>query len=61
MKQLKKLINNKPNYMLLKMTTYKILIGDRGYDEISYYNSLTLNKIEIDMGISPRSYYKTQI
>ena len=54
--QLKKLIKNKANYMLLKMVTYKIIIEDRGYEKVCYYNSLTLNKVEMDVEFSPRSH-----
>ncbi len=36
------------------MVTYKIMIGDRGYEDISFYNSITLNKVKIDLEFSPR-------
>ena len=35
------------------MVTYKIIVGDREYKDVCYYNSLTLNKVEIDVEFSP--------
>ena len=38
------------------MVTYKIIVENRDYDNVCYYNSLTLNKIELDLEFSPRSH-----
>ena len=34
------------------MVTYKIIVENRDYDNVCYYNSLTLNKIELDLEFS---------
>jgi len=38
------------------MVTYKIIVSDRDYNDVYYYNSLTLNKIDLDLEFSPRSH-----
>ncbi len=38
------------------MITYKLIVADRDYNDVCYYNSLTLNKIDLDLDFSPRSH-----